>query len=48
MQTSLADTPRIGLWIDSTGMTAEETVESILSNDMKGSLLPDGNVAEII
>jgi hypothetical protein len=48
MQTSLADTPRIGLWIDSTGMTAEETVESILSNDMKGSLLPDGNVAGII
>ena len=26
-----SETPRVGLWIDSSGMTAEETVEEILS-----------------
>lgn len=48
MQTSLSDTPRLGLWLDSSDLTAEETVDSILSNDMKASLLPDRRIADLI
>jgi Chloramphenicol phosphotransferase-like protein len=38
MQESLKETPRRGLWLDSTGLTAAQTVEAILANDMKESL----------
>ena len=38
MQDELIDTPRRGLWLDSTGQTPEETVETILANEMKVSL----------
>lgn len=38
MQESHADTPRRGLWIDTTDQTAEETVKSILEDGMRRSL----------
>jgi chloramphenicol 3-O-phosphotransferase len=38
MQASLEDTPRRGLWLDNSELTVEQTVDSILNNDMKESL----------
>ena len=37
LQEGLADIPRRGLWLDTTGQTAEESVEVILANDLKSS-----------
>jgi chloramphenicol 3-O-phosphotransferase len=37
LQEGLQDTPRRGLWLDTTGQTAEESVEAILQNDLKAS-----------
>jgi chloramphenicol 3-O-phosphotransferase len=38
LQTGLADTPRRGLWLDTTGQTPDETVTTILEDDLKSSL----------
>lgn len=38
LQTGLADTPRRGLWLDTTGQTPDETVAAILEDDLKSSL----------
>ncbi len=35
-----ADTPRVGLWIDSSGLTAEETVDEILRRASSEAPLP--------
>ncbi len=37
LQEGMSDTPRRGLWLDSTGQTAEESVAAILDNDLKSS-----------
>jgi chloramphenicol 3-O-phosphotransferase len=34
----LSDTPRRGLWLDTTGQTPDESVDQILANDLKSSL----------
>lgn len=36
-QESLADTPRRGLWLDTSGQTPAESVDQILTNDLKSS-----------
>jgi chloramphenicol 3-O-phosphotransferase len=38
LQKGLNDTPRRGLWLDTTDQTPEQTVEAILENDLKSSL----------
>lgn len=38
LQEGLEDIPRRGLWLDTTGQTAEESVGQILANDLKSSL----------
>ena len=38
LQTGLADTPRRGRWLDTTGQTPDETVATILEDDLKSSL----------
>ncbi|HEU4946424.1 MAG TPA: hypothetical protein VFT31_04670 [Kribbella sp.] len=38
LQRGLEDTPRRGLWLDSSSLTAEQTVERILGNDLRDSL----------
>ena len=38
LQTGHADTPRRGLWLDTTGQTPDETVTTILEDDLKSSL----------
>lgn len=38
LQEGLNDTPRRGLWLDTTGQSAEESVAAILENDLKSSL----------
>jgi len=37
-QDGLADTPRRGLWLDTTGQTPDESVDQILADDLKSSL----------
>lgn len=37
MRRDLADTPRRGLWLDSTDLTEAETVEAILADGMSAS-----------
>lgn len=38
MQEELGDTPRRGLWLDSSDLSIEETVEAILADGMRSSL----------
>ncbi len=37
LQEGLQDTPKRGLWLDTTGQTPEESVEAILQDDLKSS-----------
>lgn len=37
LQAGLTDIPQRGLWLDTTGQTPEQTVETILENDLKSS-----------
>jgi hypothetical protein len=37
LQRGLLDTPKRGLWLDTTGMTADDAVEAILADDMAPS-----------
>jgi hypothetical protein len=38
LQQGLRELPRRGLWLDTTGQTAEESVAEILEDDLKASL----------
>jgi hypothetical protein len=38
LEEGLNGIPRRGLWLDSTGQSAEQTVAAILENDLKSSL----------